>query len=105
MEELIKYLEDKMNQCKEFGGMEKEHWAFTQAYKKAQVLQLHKTQVSGSFIEDSEKLSDDIIKYFPKFFDDFTNFEYGTGRDAGKDFKKIFNKAKRLKTKICKNYR
>lgn len=74
-------------------------------YRHEQALQLHKTQVSGSFIKDSEKLSDDVIKYFPKFFDDFTNFEYGTGRDAGKDFKKIFNKAKRLKTKIGKNYR
>lgn len=69
-----------------------------------QALQLKQGGVSGSFIEDSEKLLDDVIKYFPKFFDDFTNFEYGTGRDAGKDFKKIFNKAKRLKTKIGENY-
>jgi hypothetical protein len=52
--------------------------------------------VSGSFISDVEKLTNDILKYFPKFFDDFTNYEYGTGVDAGKDFKKIFNKAKKL---------
>lgn len=52
--------------------------------------------VSDSFISDVESLTRDIMKYFPKFFDDFTNFEYGNGVDAGKDFKKIFNKAKRL---------
>ncbi len=64
-----------------------------------------KTDVSGSFISDVEKLTNDIIKYFPKFFDDFTNFEYGTGVDAGKDFKKIFNKAKKLQKAVSKNYR
>lgn len=61
--------------------------------------------VSGSFISDVEKLTNDIIKYFPKFFDDFTNFEYGTGVDAGKDFKKIFNKAKKLNKAVSENYR
>jgi hypothetical protein len=61
--------------------------------------------VSGSFICDLEKLTNDILKYFPKFFGDFTNWEYGTGRDAGKDFKKIFNKAKRLNKVVSKNYR
>lgn len=40
---------------------------------------------------------DDILKVFPKFFDDFKNWEYGNGTDAGKDFKRIYNKAKRLK--------
>ena len=64
-----------------------------------------KTDVSGSFISDVEKLTNDIIKYFPKFFDDFKNWEYGTGYDAGKDFKKIFNKAKRLNKAVSKNYR
>src|ERR1019366_93019 len=44
------------------------------------------TCVSGSFITDVEKLTNDIIKYFPKFFGDFTNFEYGTGAPAGNDF-------------------
>ena len=66
---------------------------------------LNKTEVSGSFISDAEKLTNDILKYFPKFFDDFANWEYGTGRDAGKDFKKIFNKAKRLNEAVSKNYR
>lgn len=61
--------------------------------------------VSGGFIADVEKLTNDIIKYFPKFFDNFTNFEYGTGVDAGKDFKKIFNRAKRLNKTVSKNYR
>jgi hypothetical protein len=65
---------------------------------------LNKTDVSGIFISDVEKLTNDIIKYFPKFFDDFTNFEYGTGVDAGKDFKKIFNKAKKLNKVVSKNY-
>ena len=66
---------------------------------------LNKGGVSGSFISDVEKLTNDIIKYFPKFFDDFTNFEYSTGVDAGKDFKKIFNKAKRLNKVVSKNCR
>jgi len=57
---------------------------------------IYKPQCNGSFIFDVEKLTNDILKYFPKFFDDFTNFEYGTGVDAGKDFKKIYNKAKKL---------
>ena len=52
--------------------------------------------VSGRFISDANKLSKDIIKYFPKFFDDFTNFEYNTGANAGQDFKRIFNKAKKV---------
>jgi len=56
----------------------------------------------GNFIADVEKLTNDIIKYFPKFFGDFTNFEYGTGFDAGNDFKKIFNKAKKLNKVISK---
>lgn len=63
---------------------------------------LQKKTVSDSFISDVDKLTNDIIKYFPKFFDDFTNFEYGTGVDAGKDFKKIFNKAKKLNTSYGK---
>lgn len=67
--------------------------------------QLNIGAVSGSFISDVEKLTKDIIKYFPKFFDDFKNWEYGTGYDAGKDFKKIFNKAKRLNKAVSKNYR
>lgn len=73
--------------------------------EKYQALQLQQTGVSGSFTSDVEKLTNDILKYFPKFFDDFTNFEYGTGVDAGKDFKKIFNKAKRLNKAVYKNYR
>lgn len=62
------------------------------------------TAVSGSFISDVEKLTNDILKYFPKFFDDFKNWEYGTGHDAGKDFKKIFNKAKKLNKSVSENY-
>jgi hypothetical protein len=57
------------------------------------------------FIDDVEKLTNDIIKYFPKFFYDFTNWEYFNGVDAGKDFKRIFNKAKRLNKSVSKNYR
>lgn len=55
----------------------------------------------SSFVSDVEKLTNDIIKYFPKFFDDFTNWEYETGVDAGNDFKKIFNKAKRLNKAVA----
>ena len=64
-----------------------------------------KPLVSGSFISDVSKITNDIIECFPKFFDDFKNWEYGTGVDAGKDFKKIFNKAKRLNKTISKNFR
>ena len=60
------------------------------------------TSVSGSFITDVETLTNDILKYFPKFFDDFENWEYGNGKNAGKDFKKIFNKAKRLNSTVYK---
>jgi len=65
---------------------------------------LNKSDVREIFIFDVEKLTNDIIKYFPKFFDDFTNFEYGNGVNAGKDFKKIFNKAKKLNKAVSKNY-
>lgn len=44
-----------------------------------------------------EKLLNRIEKYFPKFFNDFKDFEYANGRDAGNDFKKIYNLAKRIK--------
>lgn len=53
--------------------------------------------------KDVESLTRDIMKCFPEFFDDFTNFEYGNGIDAGKDFKKILNKAKRLNKSTSKN--
>ena len=49
MEELIEYLENKIVQAKELGGMEREIWAFTQAIKKAKDLQLQQGGVSGSF--------------------------------------------------------
>lgn len=48
MEELIEYLENKIVQAKELGGMEREIWAFTQAIKKAKDLQLQQGGVSGS---------------------------------------------------------
>ena len=51
---------------------------------------------------DIEKLIDDIIRCFPRFFDDFEKWEYGTGVNAGKDFKRIFNKAKKIKKYISK---
>lgn len=47
-------------------------------------------------------LEDDILKVFPKFFGDFKNWEYGNGTDAGKDFKRIYNKAKKQKINIDK---
>jgi hypothetical protein len=46
--------------------------------------------------DDVKKLTEAIMKYFPKFFDDFDNWQYGTGVDAGKDFKRIYNRAKRI---------
>lgn len=70
-----------------------------------QALQLHKTQVSGSFINNVDNLTNSILKCFPKFFDDFENWEYGTGANAGKDFHKMYKRAKRIKTNIGKNYR
>lgn len=42
------------------------------------------------------KLTDDIIKILPKFFDDFSNWEYADGSNAGNDFKKIYNQAKKI---------
>jgi len=65
---------------------------------------IDKPQSIDSFITDVEKLTNDILKYFPKFFDDFTNFEYGTGVDAGNDFKKIYNKAKKLNKAVSEKY-
>jgi len=47
---------------------------------------------------ETEKLVADIVKYFPKFFGDFSNWQYGNGTDAGKHFKRIFNRAKKIKT-------
>lgn len=61
---------------------------------------LNKSDDANNFISGINNLTDDIIKYFPKFFDDFSDFEYGTGINAGKDFKKIFNKAKKLKKTV-----
>lgn len=46
---------------------------------------------------DVQKLLDQILKVFPKFFNDFKWWEYSNGSDAGKDFKSIYNKAKKLK--------
>ncbi len=41
-------------------------------------------------------LEEKIIKVFDKFFnEDFTNWEYSNGKDASKDFKSIYNKAKK----------
>lgn len=51
-------------------------------------------------IEDfykTKKLCDEIIKIFHKFFDNFENWEYGNGANAGKDFKRILNLAKKIK--------
>jgi hypothetical protein len=50
-----------------------------------------------------EKLTNDIIRIFPDFFDNFKNWEYETGRDAGKDFKNIFIQAKKINKLIITN--
>ena len=44
-----------------------------------------------------ESLVNDILKYFPKFFDNFKGWEYGNGANAGKDFERIFDKALKIK--------
>ena len=46
--------------------------------------------------EEVLKLTDQILKVIPKFFDNFKGWEYANGKDAGKDFKSIYNKAKRI---------
>jgi len=51
----------------------------------------------------TERLLSDIIRVFPKFFDDFKGWEYENGKDAGKDFKRIFNRAKKLHNDLTKN--
>lgn len=61
---------------------------------------MSKKNISEIFIRDVENLTSDIIKYFPNFFDDFKNWEFSNGADAGKQFKKIFNKAKKIKKSI-----
>ena len=47
-----------------------------------------------------EKLVNEILKTFPKFFDNFKGWEYADGSDAGKDFKRIYNRAKKIKKTI-----
>jgi hypothetical protein len=47
--------------------------------------------------KEINKLVDEIIKYLPKFFDDFKNWEYGTGSNAGRDFKRMYNRAKKIR--------
>lgn len=58
---------------------------------------------NNTLILDVEKLTSDIIKYFPKFFNDFEGWQYGNGSDASKDFKRVFNKAKKLNKAVCEN--
>ncbi len=50
-----------------------------------------------------QKLCEDIEKVFPKFFDNFENWEYGNGTNAGKDFKRIFNRSRRIKRALTKD--
>lgn len=50
--------------------------------------------------EKIKKLTEDIIKYFPRFFDDFNGWQYGDGVNAGKHFKKIYNQAKKINKTI-----
>ena len=58
-------------------------------------------KVSGNIMEKEVKiLCEKIIKFLPKFFDDFEGWQYGTGTNAGKDFKNIFNSAKKINKKI-----
>ncbi len=38
MKEMIKFLENKIQRCIEYGDMEREKWAFIQALKKANKL-------------------------------------------------------------------
>jgi len=45
-------------------------------------------------------LTKKIIKTLPKFFDDFEGWEYSTGVDAGKDFKSIYNIAKKINKQL-----
>jgi len=52
--------------------------------------------VNTPLVSDIEKLTNDILKCFPKFFDHFEGWQYGTGVDASKDFKRMFNKAKKI---------
>lgn len=56
MEELIEYLENKIVQAKELGGMEREIWAFTQAIKKAKDLQLQQGGVMARFNISEDEL-------------------------------------------------
>ena len=66
-------------------------------------MKINKSEKDINFIYDVKKLTIDIIKYFPKFFDNFEGWEYSSGVNAGKDFKKILNKAKKINKIISKN--
>ena len=52
--------------------------------------------------KDIQKLLNEIIKFFPMFFGDFSSWEYGNGTDATKDIKRIYNRALRVNKKFNK---
>ena len=43
------------------------------------------------------ELADLVIKYFPLFFGDFKDWQYGNGKSMERDIKRIYRKAKKLK--------
>lgn len=47
--------------------------------------------------ESINRLVNQILRVFPKFFDNFEGWEYGNGADAGKHFSSIYDKAKKLR--------
>ena len=56
MKEYIKWLENKIEICREDKDLTREHWAFCQALKKYSELALRQPDVSGALPPDSELL-------------------------------------------------
>ena len=67
--------------CKNFSGGEIRHHKDCQFYHE-------------SLSEKCDRL-ESVAEMVAKFFDNFVNWEYADGSDAGKDFKKLFNLAKK----------
>ena len=60
----------------------------------------NKPEVVDINIFDVIIITNNIIKYFPRFFGDYKDWCYANGADAGNDFKKIFNRAVKISKKL-----
>lgn len=56
-------------------------------------------------LKNENDLANDIINVFPKFFITYEDWQYGNGTDAGRDFKRIYEKALRLSRRNIEDWR